>query len=65
MVREKIIIILWFAQQMHGEGEDNNYTIVRPGTQSSYCEQLFFNKREAHLITYKSEQNWEFHYGLY
>ena len=31
MVREKIIIIIWFAQQIHGEGEDNSYTMVRPG----------------------------------
>ena len=30
MVREKIIIIIWFAQQMHGEGEDTNYNMVRP-----------------------------------
>ena len=30
MVREKIIVVLWFAQQMLGEGEDNNYTMVRP-----------------------------------
>ena len=30
-MREKIIIILWFAQEMLGEGEDNNYTMVRPG----------------------------------
>ena len=29
MVREKIIIITWFAQQMLGEGEDNNYNMVR------------------------------------
>ena len=25
-MRERIIIILWFAQQIHGEGEDNSYT---------------------------------------
>ena len=31
MVKEKIIIILWFAQEMLGEGEDNSYTMVRPG----------------------------------
>ena len=24
-MRQKIIIILWFAQEMLGEGEDNNY----------------------------------------
>ena len=30
MVREKIVIIIWSAQQMLGEGEDNNYNMVRP-----------------------------------
>ena len=30
MVSEKTIVILWFAQHIHGEGEDNNYTMVGP-----------------------------------